>query len=203
MEALRTLDAVALPMPRVNVDTDQIIPARFLRKPRAGGFGQFLFYDLRHRPDGSEEPTFLLNQPAFHQARIVVAGANFGCGSSRENAVWALHDYGFRAVIAPSFGDIFAGNCLQNGMLAVRLPGAILQPAMAAIAAAPGARVAVDLAAQTVTLPGSGVARFDIDPFSRHCLLNGVDELGYTLSHVAEIEAFERGRAQPANRETP
>jgi 3-isopropylmalate/(R)-2-methylmalate dehydratase small subunit len=203
VEPLRIFEAVALPIPRVNVDTDQIIPARFLRKPRAGGFGQYLFYDLRYRPDGSEDAAFVLNRAPYRNARIVVAGANFGCGSSRENAVWALHDFGFRVVIAPSFGDIFVGNCLQNGMLAVRLPDGVVRPAMDAIAAAPGSQVAVDLDAQTVTLPGSGTCRFEIDPFSRHCLLNGVDELGYTLAHTAEIEAFEARCRQQVSRGAP
>jgi len=192
MHPLDRIDAVAAPMPRPNVDTDQIIPGRFLQKPREPGLGGFLFHDLRFRPDGSEDPDFVLNQPAGRAARILVAEANFGCGSSRENAVWALHDHGFRAVIAPSFGDIFASNSLKNGLLPIRLPAAVVAGLLDELAREPGQTVAVDLAAQTVTLPGGAVHRFEIDPFARHCLLNGLDELDYTLSRAADIAAFER-----------
>jgi 3-isopropylmalate/(R)-2-methylmalate dehydratase small subunit len=194
MERFVSLDAVALPIPQVNVDTDQIIPARFLRKPRSEGFGQYLFYDQRFRPDGLENPAFVLNQPAYRSARIVVAGDNFGCGSSRENAVWALHDYGFRAAIAPRFGDIFANNCLQNGFLAVRLPEGIVARILATLAASAGIGLAIDLERQTVRLAGLDDMHFDIDPFARTCLLNGMDELGYTLSHMSDIDAYETRR---------
>jgi len=156
-------------MPQPNIDTDQIIPARFLQKPRKGGFGQYLFHDL------AEDPGFILNQPAYRDAQVLVAGKNFGCGSSRENAVWALFDYGFRVVIAPSFGDIFFNNCLKNGLLPIVLDTPL------------GEKVKVDLESQTVN-----GHHFEIDPFAKHCLLNGIDELDYTLSLMKEITAFEQ-----------
>jgi 3-isopropylmalate/(R)-2-methylmalate dehydratase small subunit len=187
------LDAVAVPVARANVDTDQILPARFLQKPRADDFGAYLFRDLRFRKDGSEEPSFMLNAPAWRGARIVVAGRNFACGSSREHAVWALYDYGIRAVVAPSFGDIFASNALKNGLLPVRLPEPAVEAMLAQVQAHPGSRIAVDLAAQTVTAPDGSVHGFDIDPFAKHCLLEGLDELAYTLSLADRIGEFERG----------
>jgi 3-isopropylmalate/(R)-2-methylmalate dehydratase small subunit len=192
LEPFTCLDAPALPVRQPNCDTDQIIPARFLRKLRGEGLGKFLFHDLRFRADGSEDPSFPLNQGPYRNARIIVAARNFGCGSSRENAVWALENYGFRAVIAPSFGDIFASNCLHNGVLTIRLPDEVVSNALDALAGAPGTRIAIDLEAQIVSLPTTGPFKFDTDPFVRHCLLNGVDELGYTLSHAAKIDDFER-----------
>jgi 3-isopropylmalate/(R)-2-methylmalate dehydratase small subunit len=194
LEAFTRLDAPALPVTQPNCDTDQIIPARFLRKLRAEGLGEFLFHDLRFRPDGTEDPAFLLNQDPYRSARIVVAARNFGCGSSRENAVWALEDYGFRAAIAPSFGDIFASNCLHNGILTIRLPHEVVSDALRALVDAPGTRIAIDLETQIVVLPATGPYRFETDPFVRHCLLNGLDELGYTMSHAAKIDDFERRR---------
>ncbi len=192
MEAFVRLDAVALPMPVPNVDTDQIIPARFLRKSRKDGFGQYLFHDLRFDDAGGEKPDFVLNQAPYQGARVLVADRNFGCGSSREHAVYALWDYGFRAVIAPSFGDIFCGNSFKNGFLPIVLPtGDLLEQ----IRARPGAHVVVDLAQQQVIAPDGGSHRFEIDAFRKHCLLQGVDELGYTLGHRAEIDVFERERA--------
>jgi 3-isopropylmalate/(R)-2-methylmalate dehydratase small subunit len=187
------LEAVAVPIARANVDTDQILPARYLQKPRADDFGAYLFRDLRLRKDGSEEPSFVLNQPAWRGARIVVAGRNFACGSSREHAVWALYDYGIRAVVAPSFGDIFHSNALKNGLLPIRLPELAVAAMLADIEARPGVHMVVDLTAQTVTAPNGGVHAFDIDPFARHCLLEGLDELAYTLSLTDRIAAFERG----------
>lgn len=192
MERFDKFDAVALPILQSNLDTDQIIPARFLRKPRTVGLGQFLFHDLRYDANGGEKEDFVLNAPPYREARIVVSKANFGCGSSRENAVWALADYGFRAAIAPSFGDIFANNCLQNGVLVIRLPNEIVNTTLNALINAPGTRIAIDLTTQTVTLPRSGPTHFDINPFDRYCLLNGVDELGYTLTHMPAINNFER-----------
>jgi 3-isopropylmalate/(R)-2-methylmalate dehydratase small subunit len=186
------LDALALPIAQANVDTDQIIPARFLQKPRDDGFGQYLFNDLRFRPDGSENPDFLLNQPPYGDARIVVGDANFGCGSSRENAVWALHDYGFRAAIAPSFGDIFFTNSLKNGLLPIALPADVVSGLLVRLKETPGLAIQVDLAAQIVTLPDGDVHSFEVDPFAKHCLLNGLDELDYTLSRSDEIAAFEQ-----------
>jgi 3-isopropylmalate/(R)-2-methylmalate dehydratase small subunit len=192
MEPIDRLEATAAAMARANVDTDQIIPARFLQKPREPSLGEYLFRDLRFAADGSEIPDFFLNQPPNRAARVLVADTNFGCGSSRENAVWALHDYGFRAVIAPSFGDIFATNSLKNGLLPIRLPAEVVTALLARLGEEPGLPIAVDLAAQTVTLPDGATYAFDIDPFAKHCLLNGFDELEYTLTRVAEIAAFER-----------
>jgi 3-isopropylmalate/(R)-2-methylmalate dehydratase small subunit len=186
-----TLEAVALPIAQPNFDTDQIIPARFLSRSRDLGLGECLFRDLRFAADGTERPDFVLNQEPFRAAGIVVGERNFGCGSSRENAVWALHDYGFRATIAPSFGDIFKNNSIKNGMLPVVLPADIVAGLIAQLQADPGARVAIDLPAQTVTLPDGSSHGFDIDPFAKHCLLNGVDELAFTLSQLDEIVAFE------------
>ena len=191
MEAFQTLDAVMLPLAQANVDTDQILPARYLQKPRSAEFDEFLFRDLRYRKDGSENPEFVLNHPAYRVARVIVAGDNFACGSSREHAVWALYDYGFRAAIAPSFGDIFFNNALKNGLLPIVLPAAAVAALLAAARAIPGAQVAVDLAAQTVTAPAGAVYPFSIDQFSRHCLLEGLDEIDYTLSQSAHIAAYE------------
>jgi 3-isopropylmalate/(R)-2-methylmalate dehydratase small subunit len=187
-----SLEAVAVPIAQPNCDTDQIIPARYLQKPRANDFGQYLFYDLRFRRDGSEEPEFVLNRAAYRQARIVVAERNFACGSSREHAVWALYDYGFRVVIAPSFGDIFFSSALKNGLLPIVLPAVAVAELMEVLQAVPGSRIRVDLDAQMVAAPDGTEQRFAIDPFSKHCLLNGLDELDFTLSQVEHIEEFER-----------
>jgi 3-isopropylmalate/(R)-2-methylmalate dehydratase small subunit len=192
LKPFERLDTLAVPVARPNVDTDQIIPGRYLQKPRANDFGAYLFRDLRFRKDGSEEPGFVLNQPAYRGGRIVVAERNFACGSSREHAVWALYDYGFRAVVAPSFGDIFFSNALKNGLLPIVLPEAVVAGMLDAAQSAPGSRVVVDLPAQTVTGPDGTAHGFDIDPFSKHCLLNGLDELDYTLSLADRIAAFER-----------
>jgi 3-isopropylmalate/(R)-2-methylmalate dehydratase small subunit len=174
MQRFTTLESIAVPMPQPNIDTDQIIPARFLQKLRKDGFGQYLFHDL------AEDPAFILNQPQYRDAQILLAGENFGCGSSRENAVWALFDHGFRVIIAPSFGDIFFNNCQKNGLLPIALT----------LNVAPGQKLKVDLESQTV----DGHA-FEIDPFAKHCLLNGIDELDYTLSLMQEITAFEEAEA--------
>jgi 3-isopropylmalate/(R)-2-methylmalate dehydratase small subunit len=196
MEPFTSLRAVALPIAQPNFDTDQILPARFLQKPRALNFGEFLFRDLRYRSDGSENPDFVLNQPAYRPARIVLGETNFGCGSSREHAVWALHDYGVRAVIAPSMGDIFMSNAAKNGLLTVVLPAPAVTRMIEAALAAPGLELAVDLEAQTVVMPGPGgegiAHRFEIDAYRKKCLLSGLDELGYTLTQLDKIEAFER-----------
>ena len=195
MEAVRRIDAVAAPLPRANVDTDQISPALYLQKPRSADFGSFLFRDVRHDAQGKPRPEFPLNHPARAGARILVAGRNFGCGSSREHAVWALYDGGFRAVIAPSFGDIFYGNALKNGLLPVRLSDEVVEALLAALEREPGAHMQVDLETQTVTAPDDTETTFDIDPFARHCLLEGLDEIGYTLSQIDRVAAFERSRA--------
>src|SRR5690242_18069307 len=173
MQAFKNLDAVAAPIARPNVDTDQIVPARFLRKPRNLGFGDYLFRDLRLDRDGSERD-FVLNKPGYRDAKILVAERNFGCGSSREAAVYALWDYGFRAVIAPSFGDIFFGNSFMNGLLPIVLPVEAVAALRGAIQITPGARIIVDLAAQLVTGPDGTSHRFEIDSYRKECLLKGI-----------------------------
>jgi len=192
MKPFELLDAVALPIEQANVDTDQVLPARYLQKPRANDFGQFLFRDLRYRKDGSEEPSFILNREPYRASRVVVAARNFGCGSSREHAVWALYDYGVRAVIAPSFGDIFFANSLKNGLLPIVLPEDVVADLLTTLVATPGSRIGVDLAQQVVTAPDGTQHAFHIDPFPKHCLLEGLDELDYTLSQMDRIIRFER-----------
>jgi 3-isopropylmalate/(R)-2-methylmalate dehydratase small subunit len=192
MEPFPHLDAAILPIARSNVDTDQVIPARYLQKPRSDDFGQFLFRDLRFDKEGKENSDFVLNKLPYREARIVVAQENFGCGSSREHAVWALHDYGFRAVIAPSFGDIFFSNALKNGLLPVVLPASVIAGLLETARAQPGTRLLVDLPAQTVTASDGAVHRFDIDAFSKKCLVEGLDEIDYTLQKADQITAFEQ-----------
>ena len=195
MEPFKSLRAVALPIAQPNFDTDQILPARVLQKPRALNFGEFLFRDLRYRSDGSEIPDFVLNKPAYRAARIVLGETNFACGSSREHAVWALYDYGIRAVIAPSMGDIFMSNAAKNGLLTIVLPAPVVARMIEATLAAPGLEIAVDLEAQTVALCGAGESSphgFEIDAYRKKCLLSGLDELGYTLTQLDKIESFER-----------
>ena len=194
MQAFKTLDAVAVPIARPNVDTDQIVPARYLRKPRNLGFGDYLFRDLRLDKDGRERD-FVLNKPGYRDAKILVAERNFGCGSSREAAVYALWDYGFRAVIAPSFGDIFFGNSFMNGLLLVVLPEADVAALIAPLEAKPGAHMQIDLAAQTVTGADGKAYRFDIDAYRKRCLIEGLDELAFTLSQREAIAAFEQKHA--------
>jgi 3-isopropylmalate/(R)-2-methylmalate dehydratase small subunit len=192
MEPVTRLVAHALPIDRPNVDTDQIVPARYLQKPRSAPFGDFLFRDLRFDADGNEKPEFVLNRPFYRQARIVVAEENFACGSSREHAVWALVDYGFRAVIAPSLGDIFASNAAKNGLLTIELPAPVVTGMIEALKTEPDLEIAVDLEAQTVSLPNGPAHRFEIDPYRKHLLLSGLDELGFTLSQIDQITAFEK-----------
>jgi 3-isopropylmalate/(R)-2-methylmalate dehydratase small subunit len=192
MEPFPHLDAVILPIARSNVDTDQVIPARYLQKPRSDDFGQFLFRDLRFDKQGNENPDFLLNMQPYREARIVLAQDNFGCGSSREHAVWALHDYGFRAVIAPSFGDIFFSNALKNGLLPVVLPAPVVDGLLEMAQTTPGMRLIVDLPAQTVSAPDGGVHRFELDAFSKKCLVEGLNEIDYTLQKTGQIAAFEQ-----------
>ena len=194
MEAFERLDAIAVPMAVENIDTDQIVPVRFTRRARADGFADSMFHDLRFDKDERALPNFVLNQPEWDGARIIVALRNFGCGSSRECAVYALWDYGFRAAIAPSFGDIFYSNALQNGFLPIVLPEAQIRSLIATLQARPGTHVAVDLAGQTVTGPDGAASVFDIDPFRKTCLLQGVDEIGFTLSQDDRITAFEQKR---------
>ena len=178
--------------PGANVDTDQILPARFLKADRAQGYGQYLLHDLRFDEQGQERPDFVLNQEGFRAATILVADANFGCGSSREGAVYALADFGIRAVIAPSFGDILFSNCLKNAIVPVRLPGAVVAELRDSLTRAPGSKVTVGLDSMTVTLPDRGVHPFALDAFWVECLLKGVDEIQLTLGEMTAIEAFER-----------
>jgi 3-isopropylmalate/(R)-2-methylmalate dehydratase small subunit len=192
MDPVTRLDAVAVPMPVANVDTDQIIPARFLRKPRKEGYGQYLFHDLRFDDDGRERPDFVLNQLPYRAARVLIADKNFGCGSSREHAVYALWDYGFRAVIAPSFGDIFYGNSLKNGFLPIVLPADVAAVLRDQAEGHPGARVVVDLDRQQVTGPDGRAHRFEIDAFRKHCLLNGLDDVGLTMQKAPAIDTYEQ-----------
>ena len=192
MEPFTRLQAIAAPLDLANVDTDKIIPARYLRKPREGGYGEYLFRDLRYDAEGNERPDFILNQPPWRSARILVASVNFGCGSSREAAVYALMDFGIRSVIASSFGDIHYGNELQNGMLPVILPEGTCRLLREQLQATPGAQITVDLQTQQVIDPAGAVHRFDIDPAYRDRLLRGLDDVGLILEHLPEIEAFEK-----------
>ena len=194
MEPFTRLTATAVPMDLPNIDTDRVIPARFLRKPREAGFGPFLFHDVRFDAAGAPKPEFVLNQPAYRGAQILVTAENFGCGSSREMAVWALMDYGIRVVIGPSFGDIFFENCFKNGALAVVLPADVAAGLRRALAERPGATMTVDLDSQTVTGPAGEAIRFEIDPFRKHGLLTGQDEVEMTLARLPAIEAFEARR---------
>jgi 3-isopropylmalate/(R)-2-methylmalate dehydratase small subunit len=198
VEPFTSLTAVAAPLDLQDVDTDRIIPARFLTKPRSEGLGRYAFHDMRFDPSGAERPEFPLNQAPYRAARILVADANFGCGSSRESAVWALAGLGIRAVIAPSFGDIFFTNCTKNGLLPVCLPADTVTAMRAALRARPGSWVSIDLAAGTVTGPDEAVHRFEIDPFARRCLLKGVDDIELTLEHAGAIADYERRRAAEA-----
>ena len=192
MQPFIRLTAVAAPIDLPNVDTDRIIPARFLRKPQgSAGYDRFLFHDVRFNADGSERPEFVLNQAPTRPAQILVAAENFGCGSSREAAVWALMAYGIRCVIAPSLGDIFHQNCFKNGLLPVILPAAIAVALRQQLHGRPGAMLTVDLEAQTVTAPDGAVHRFEIDPFSKQKLLSGQDDIALTLGYEAQIRDFE------------
>jgi 3-isopropylmalate/(R)-2-methylmalate dehydratase small subunit len=191
MQAFRIHTGIAAPLERANVDTDQIIPKQFLKRVERTGFGQFLFYDWRFRPDGSRDDSFVLNAPRYEGASILVAGSNFGCGSSREHAPWALADYGFRAIIAPSFADIFATNCANNGLLTVRLAEAEVRELIARAGAQPGYQVTVDLENRRVKDGAGFSATFAMDEFRRYCLLNGLDQIGLTLRYETEIGKYE------------
>jgi 3-isopropylmalate/(R)-2-methylmalate dehydratase small subunit len=192
MATFTTLTARVVVLPVNDIDTDQIIPARFLKTTDKLGLGKSLFADWRYLADGSPKADFVLNQPGAAGAQVLLAGDNFGCGSSREHAPWALTGFGFRAVVSTSFADIFKNNALKNGLVPVTVDAATHAELLAALAKDPAATVAIDLAAQTVTLPGGRAVRFPIDAFSRTCLLEGVDELGYILKHEARIAAHER-----------
>jgi len=192
MEPFTRFTAAATPMDRDNIDTDQIIPGRYLMMPRDERYKTYCFHDLRLNDDGNEVETFILNKPAFRDAQIIVAADNFGCGSSREGAVFTLVDAGFRSVIASSFGDIFYNNSFNNGLLPVVLPEEAVSALRAALHDQPGAQITVDLETQTVSGPGNLNFSFKIDPHRRHRLLNGLDAVGYTMTFEEQIDAFEQ-----------
>jgi 3-isopropylmalate/(R)-2-methylmalate dehydratase small subunit len=196
MQKFTELTAIAAPLNLANVDTDKIIPARFLKTIKRSGLGVSLFSALRYNDDGSEKPDFVLNQPQYRKAEILVAGENFGCGSSREHAPWALLDFGIRCVIAPSFADIFFNNCFKNGILPVVLPQEICEQLMEDSRLGTNARLTVDLENQVVVRPSGEKIAFQVEPFRKHCLLNGLDDIGLTLAHTPAIDAFESRRAQ-------
>ncbi|MBI4001527.1 MAG: 3-isopropylmalate dehydratase small subunit [Nitrospira defluvii] len=198
MDAFTTLTGLVAPLDRLNVDTDQIIPKQFLKTIKRTGLREGLFYDWRRLKDGSQDPTFFLNQPRYQQATILLARDNFGCGSSREHAPWALLDQGFRCVLAPSFADIFYNNCFQNGMLPVVLTGAEIQALFEGVAAREGYRLTVDLAAQRVITPEGTTYHFEIDPFRKDCLYRGLDAIGLTLQHAEQIAQYETRRRTQA-----
>ena len=195
MEPFVSLNAKLAPLNRVNVDTDQIIPKQFLKRVERTGFGQFLFNDWRFLPDGAENPEFILNQDEYRDAEILVSGRNFGSGSSREHAPWALQDYGFKCIIAPSFGDIFFNNCFQNGVLPVVLPEYVVAEIIENCEKDPEYRITIDLESQRVWDENEEVVtEFNIEPFRRHCILNGLDDIGLTLESKDAIDEFESDR---------
>ena len=191
MEAFKEHVGLAAPLNRLNVDTDQIIPKQFLKRIERTGFGEFLFYDWRFLDNGDPNPDFVLNDLRYQEASILVAGANFGCGSSREHAPWALQQYGFKAVIAPSFADIFRNNCYKNGLLPIALPDDVTVDLMEQIEGQEGYRLMIDLEAQQVVQPDGTAHPFEIGDFEKFCLLNGLDEIGWTLQFDEQISAYE------------
>jgi len=196
MKPFTNFKSVVAPLNRVDVDTDQIIPAQFLKRVERTGFGQFMFFKWRFNEDGSPNPNFVLNEPAYQGASILVSGRNFGSGSSREHAPWALHDYGFRCIIAPSFADIFTSNCLQNGLLLVQLPEDTVRRITDNAEARAGYQLTVDLEAQRVWDEDEEIiAEFDIDEFAKYKLLNGLDDIGLTMQQEDKIAAFEKARS--------
>jgi 3-isopropylmalate/(R)-2-methylmalate dehydratase small subunit len=199
MQAFTTLTGIAAPLPKANVDTDQIIPARFLKSIERTGFGKNLFANFRYTPDGSENPDFVLNQEPYRKAEVLIAFENFGCGSSREHAPWALLDFGIRCVIAPDFADIFHNNSFKNGVLPVKLPRAVCEQLIEDARMGENARITVDLEREVVVRPNGEEIPFKIDPLRRHLLLNGLDDIGQTLQHAPAIDAYEAKQktAQP------
>ena len=195
MEKFTTLTGVAAPMPLVNIDTDMIIPKQFLKTIQRSGLGKNLFDEMRFTQDGQEIPDFVLNQPAYRNAQILVAGDNFGCGSSREHAPWALLDFGIRCVISTSFADIFFNNCFKNGILPVVLPQSAVDHLMDDARKGANARISVDLASQTVTASDGKTFAFEVDAFKKHCLMNGLDDIGLTLEKATAIDAYEMKNA--------
>ncbi len=207
MQAFRKLDGIVAPLDRANVDTDAIIPKQFLKSIKRTGFGPNLFDEWRYLDHGEPgmdnskrplNPDFVLNQPRYQGASILLARENFGCGSSREHAPWALLDYGFRVIIAPSFADIFYNNCFKNGILPIVLDAAEVDRLFREVEATPGYRLRVDLESQTITKPTGEQIGFEVDAFRKHCLLNGLDDIGLTLQHVDEIKAYEDRRRREA-----
>jgi 3-isopropylmalate/(R)-2-methylmalate dehydratase small subunit len=196
MDKFTTLTGIAAPMPLVNIDTDMIIPKQFLKTIKRSGLGVNLFDEMRYDRDGNEIPDFVLNKPAYRDAQILVAGDNFGCGSSREHAPWALLDFGIRCVISTSFADIFFNNCFKNGILPVVLPQEAVDALMRDAENGANARLTVDLEAQTVTGADGTAYGFEIDPFRKHCLLNGLDDIGLTMERAPVIDSFESQMAQ-------
>jgi len=196
MEKFTVLTGVAAPLPMINVDTDMIIPKQFLKTIKRTGLGKNLFDEMRYTPDGAEIPDFVLNKQAWRKATILVAGANFGCGSSREHAPWAILDFGIRCVIAPSFADIFYNNCFKNGILPIKLPQEQVDKLMDDARRGANATVTVDLEKQDIRGPDGGVIHFDIDPHRKRCLLEGLDDIALTLQKNDRIESFETARKQ-------
>jgi 3-isopropylmalate/(R)-2-methylmalate dehydratase small subunit len=195
MDKFTTLTAVAAPLNMINVDTDMIIPKDYLKTIERTGLGKGLFAEMRYHEDGTPNPEFVLNKPAYKTARIIVAGDNFGCGSSREHAPWALLDYGIRCVISTSFADIFYNNCFQNGILPIKVSKEDLDKLMDDAERGANSTLSIDLEKQEVRGPDGGVVTFDIDPFKKHCLLNGLDAVGLTLEKTDSIAAFEKSAA--------
>ena len=191
MEKFTTLSGVAAPLPQINVDTDMIIPKQFLKTIKRTGLGKNLFHEMRYDDEGKEIAHFLLNQPAYRNTKILIAGENFGCGSSREHAPWALMDFGIRCIVATSFADIFYNNCFKNGILPIVLPQEDVDKLMDDASRGANAVVTVDLETQTITGPDGGSIAFEIDPHRRHCLLNGLDDIGLTMEKADSIDAFE------------
>ena len=191
MENFETITGIAAPMPLVNIDTDMIIPKQFLKTIKRTGLGVSLFFEMRYDLEGNENPDFVLNQRAWRNSEIIVAGDNFGCGSSREHAPWALKDFGIRCVISTSFADIFYNNCFKNGILPVTLPKDQVDALMEQARSGENARITVDLEEQTVIGPSGETYRFEIDPFKKRCLLEGLDDIGLTLEKIAAIDRFE------------
>ena len=191
MEKFTTLTGVAAPMNMINIDTDMIIPKQYLTTVGRTGLGKALFFEMRYNDDGSENPNFVLNQPAYRNATILVAGDNFGCGSSREHAPWALLDFGIRCVIATSFADIFYNNCFKNGILPIKLPPEDVAKLMDDAERGANATVTIDLENQIITGPDGGEVKFDLDEFKKHCLFNGLDDIGLTMKNAAKIDDYE------------
>ncbi|HLL28115.1 MAG TPA: 3-isopropylmalate dehydratase small subunit [Xanthobacteraceae bacterium] len=195
MEKFTLLEGVAAPLKLVNVDTDKIIPKQYLKTIKRTGLGKGLFAELRYKDDGSDNPDFVLNQPAYRKAKILVAGDNFGCGSSREHAPWALLDFGIRCVISTSFADIFYNNCFQNGILPIKVSPEDLEKLFDDAERGANATLTIDLAKQEIRGPDGGTIKFDVDPFRKHCLLNGLDDIGLTMEKKSKIEGFEKTAA--------